>query len=369
MKIGFDAKRLYNNFTGLGNHSRTTIDILTRYCPNNSFVLYTPKIKETVVTTPYLDKPHCTTHFPHGMLKGSIWRTFGIAGDVKHDGVEVFHGLSNELPVGLHVPSVVTIHDVAFKTFPEMYHWQDRQIYDLKWRYALSHADRIVAISETTKKEILSYYDVDESKIDVVYQPVANRYYEPVSRRPMSYPYDSPYMLYVGSINSRKNLLGIVKAMELLPSDLRLPLIVVGNGGTYRQEVEAYIATHNMQDDVIFVGQKINPDELHQLYLHAEVFVYPSFCEGFGLPVAEALLSHCPVVTSNVSSLPEAGGEMSMQADPNDIADISSKIQMVLTDNDLRKRMKDEGYEYAMKKFHPKESAMRLMNIYESLVR
>ena len=369
MKIGFDAKRLYNNFTGLGNHSRTTIDILARYCPENTFVLYTPKIKHTVVTTPYTEKPHCRTCLPGGLLKGSLWRTFGIAGDVRRDGVEIFHGLSNELPVGLRVPSVVTIHDVAFKTFPDMYHWQDRQIYDLKWRYALSHADRIVAISEATKKEILTYYDVDESKIDVVYQPVASRYYEPAPHRPVSYPFDSPYMLYVGSINSRKNLLGIVKAIELLPSDLRMPLVVVGNGGAYRQEVEAYIASHNMQDDVIFVGQKIDPDELQQLYLHAEVFVYPSFCEGFGLPVAEALLSRCPVVTSNVSSLPEAGGEMSMQADPNDVADISKKIEKVLSDSDLRAKMKDAGYEYAMKKFHPKESALQLMKIYQSIVK
>ncbi len=369
MKIGFDAKRLYNNFTGLGNYSRATIDILTHYCADNNFVLYTPKIKQTAVTTPYLDKPLCKTRLPHGMLKGGLWRTFGIAGDVKRDGIEIFHGLSNELPSGLHVPSVVTIHDVAFKTFPDMYHWQDRQIYDLKWRYALKHADRIVAISEATKLEILTYYDVDESKIDVVYQPVANRYYEPVSRRPVSYPYDSPYMLYVGSVNSRKNLLGIVKAMELLPSDLRLPLVVVGSGGAYKQEVETYIATHNMQNDVIFPDKRISDDELHQLYMHAELFVYPSFCEGFGLPVAEALLSHCPVVTSKVSSLPEAGGEMSMLADPNDPADISKKIQTVLTDNDLRARMKTEGYEYAMKKFHPQESATRLMYIYEKLVK
>lgn len=308
MKIGFDAKRLYNNFTGLGNHSRTTIDILTAEYPDNQYILYTPKLRLNHVTSPYLQKAGCHTVQPHGFLRGGLWRTFGLPTDLKRDGIELFHGLSNELPVGIRrsgIPSVVTIHDVAFRTFTDMYHWADRQIYDQKWRYAVRHADRIIAISECTKRDIIRFYDIDESKIDVVYQPVNVRYYE----QPRKSGEDSPYMLYVGSINSRKNLLGIVKAMELLPPDIDLPLYIVGNGHEYKREVESYIAAHGLQSRFRWLGG-LTHDELQQLYANAQLFVYPSFYEGFGLPVVEAMLSGCPVVSSNVSSLRGVVGNM-----------------------------------------------------------
>jgi len=395
MKIGFDAKRLYNNFTGLGNHSRTTIDILTEYFPENAYFLYTPKIKgfkssfnsETLNdlnpladsrVEKYLTKRCCNTIMPNGLLKGSIWRTFGIPKNLRNDGVELFHGLSNELPVGIRksgVPSVVTIHDVAFRTFTDMYHWQDRKIYDMKWRYAVNHADRIIAISECTKQDILRFYDVDESKIDVVYQPVAPRFYEEneecesckselITQTPELL---GGFLLYVGSINSRKNLLGVVKAIELLPKDLQIPLVVVGGGREYKEEVKRYIAEHNMERLVIFPNNRVSDEELNILYSKAKAFVYPSFYEGFGLPVVEALLSRCPVITSNVSSLPEAGGPYSLQANPASIEDIRDKIVTVLTDDILCGKMISGGYEYAMKTFHPKTCAEKLMEVYFKL--
>ena len=160
MRIGFDAKRLYNNFTGLGNYSRTVIDILTAEYPENEYFLYTPKTRLNGVTLPYYGKHNCHTITPKGVMRGSAWRSYGLVGDMKSDGIELFHGLSNEMPTGLFhsgIKSVVTIHDVAFRTFPDMYHWHDRKIYDMKWQYACNHADSIIAISECTKKDVLEY--------------------------------------------------------------------------------------------------------------------------------------------------------------------------------------------------------------------
>lgn len=369
MKIGFDAKRLYNNFTGLGNHSRNTIDILSEYYPDNKYVLYTPRIKYNEMMSIYLEKENCDTNVPKGLITGSLWRTFSVAKVAQSDKVEVFHGLSNELPVGLKMPSVVTIHDVAFRGFPEMYHWQDRKIYDIKWRYACNNADRIIAISEYTKSDIVKYYNVDPDKIDVVYQPVSQRYYEEVEKRREVLHILDPYILYVGSINSRKNLLGAIKAIQMMPSDLQIPLVVVGSGKEYKVEVEAYVASNGLQDMVLFQDHDVSDEELQQLYLHAELFVYPSFYEGFGLPIVEALLSRCPVVTSNVSSLPEAAGAVSLKSNPEDIKDISANIERVLTDEDLRKKMKSAGYDYAMKTFNPEVSAKKLMEIYKRVKR
>ena len=409
MKIGYDAKRLFNNFTGLGNYSRTMIDILTTYVPEHQYLLYSPKVTRNQVTMPYLEMGGCRTIVPTGMMKGSLWRTYGMASALKNDEIDLFHGLSNELPVGLErrrIPSVVTIHDVAFHTFPDMYRWHDRMIYDRKWKYACRHASHIIAISESTKADIIRFYDVPEEKISVVYQPVSKVYYErealeppltppkegdsccfdsspfggfspPITREPkwVQRPLNKrgvsgsrvPYMQYVGSVNSRKNLLGIVKAMELLPADLQLPLTIVGGGGNYKREVEQYIAEHHI-GHLFQWATAIDSESLKQLYTNATMFLYPSFYEGFGLPVVEALLSGCPVLTSNTSSLPEAGGPGSLQVDPRNVEEIRDGIVKILTDDVLRNQMIESGRKYAQEKFHPETLAKKVEEVYERVV-
>lgn len=379
MRIAFDAKRLFNNFTGLGNHSRTTLDILTEFFPESEYLLLTPKIRENAVTQPYLQHEHCSLVMPKGPIRsfspcGALWRTFSLAKVAAEHGATVFHGLSNELPTGLKqhgLRSVVTIHDVAFRTFPDMYHWHDRQIYDLKWRYACRHADHIIAISESTRQDVLRFYGVPEERVSVVYQPVQRLFYTPQAEPRLvaeqavgSLPKD--YILYVGSVNSRKNLLGIVQAMELLPPDLRLPLVVVGQGGEYRQRVMDYIAAHQLEKHVLWAGSVNDNRQLQALYQCAVLFVYPSFYEGFGLPVVEAQLSGCPVVTSNVSSLPEAGGPHSLQADPTSAESIADCLSRVLTDSELRRRMTTEGQAYARRTFDPQSLARQLFATYQT---
>jgi glycosyltransferase involved in cell wall biosynthesis len=379
MRIVFDAKRLFNNFTGLGNHSRTTLDILTEFFPESEYLLLTPKIRENAVTQPYLQHEGCSLVMPKGPFRsfspcGALWRTFSLAKVAAEHGATVFHGLSNELPTGLKqhgLRSVVTIHDVAFRTFPDMYHWHDRQIYDLKWRYACRHADHIIAISESTRQDVLRFYGVPEERVSVVYQPVQRLFYTPQTEPRLvaeqaveGLPQD--YLLYVGSVNSRKNLLGIVRALEQLPQDVRLPLVVVGNGGEYKQKVLEYVVAHHLEQHLIWAGSIIDNRQLQALYQCAALFVYPSFYEGFGLPVVEALLSGCPVVTSNVSSLPEAGGPHSLQADPTSVESIADCLFRLLTDTDLRQRAIVEGQAYARRTFDPPTLARQLHSIYLS---
>ncbi len=379
MRIAFDAKRLFNNFTGLGNHSRTTLDILTEFFPESEYLLLTPKIRENAVTQPYLQHEGCSLVMPKGPIRsfspcGALWRTFSLAKVAAEHGATVFHGLSNELPMGLKqhgLRSVVTIHDVAFRTFPDMYHWHDRQIYDLKWRYACRHADHIIAISESTRQDVLRFYGVPEERVSVVYQPVQRLFYTPQAEPRLvaeqaveGLPQD--YLLYVGSVNSRKNLLGIVRALEQLPQDVRLPLVVVGNGGEYKQKVLEYVVAHHLEQHLIWAGSIIDNRQLQALYQCAALFVYPSFYEGFGLPVVEALLSGCPVVTSNVSSLPEAGGPHSLQADPTSVESIADCLFRLLTDTDLRQRAIVEGQAYARRTFDPPTLARQLHSIYLS---
>ena len=372
MTIAFDAKRLFNNFTGLGNYSRTTLDILTEQFPEDKFLLLTPKVVENNVTHTYLHHKGCQTILPKSKDFGSLWRTFSQASVAAEHGADVYHGLSNELPVGLQkhgIRSIVTIHDVAFKTFPNMYHWHDRFIYDQKWRYACKHADHIVAISESTRQDVLRFYDVPEDRVSVVYQPIQRLFYTPQSEPRTLAEHTIPnlpqdYILYVGSVNSRKNLLGILQAMEQLPEDIRLPLVVVGNGREYKQRVLEYVVKHHLEKHIIWAGSIVDNRALQALYQCAALFVYPSFYEGFGLPVVEALLSRCPVVTSNVSSLPEASGPSTLQAEPTSTDSIADCMQRLLTDSDLRQHVVNEGETYARKTFDPSTLAHQLYATY-----
>ncbi len=177
-----------------------------------------------------------------------------------------------------------------------------------------------------------------------------------------------PFMLYVGSINSRKNLLGAVKALEMLPASVRIPLLIVGGGREYKREVEQYVSEHGLQQWCRFLSNVSN-EQLQLLYTMARLFVYPSFYEGFGLPLVEARLSGCPVISSNVSSLPEAAGSHALLVDPNDTEALSKAMDSLITDDTLHDTLAVETMKEAMATLHPKVLAAQLMSVYDSVLK
>lgn len=351
MKIGFDAKRYYHNNTGLGNYSRTLVGDLQSFFPENEYKLYDAK---------------------------SFERTFRLGGRAYNDGCQLFHGLSNELPFDIKIPSIVTIHDVCWRTFPEMYHFFDRKMYDWKYGKSCLKADKVVAISESTKRDIMRIYGVREEKIEVIYQPVARNYYTPlphveakstVKEQLPSLPDD--FILYVGSINKRKNLLSVVKALEVIPTDQRPLLLAVGNGHEYRREVEEYISAHGLGKYVTIVNSINDNSILQSLYSEAMAFVYPSFYEGFGLPVVEAALQHTPVITSTVSSLPEAAGQDACLIDPNRndaVEAIAHHIQHLITDETFHDEVATKMERYAREMFTPEVLTKKMMALYNRML-
>lgn len=371
-RIGYDAKRLFNNFTGLGNYSRTLLSNLAECYPDNAYFLYSPKVAKNEETHFFLNSPMFSVHLPKGGSR-AYWRSWGIKSDLRKHRVELFHGLSHEIPMGLHrldIKSVVTIHDLVFKYYPEQFAFFDRQIYDFKFKYACQHADKIIAISESTKQDIIKFYNIAPEKITVIYQSCHERFMQERSPKTIEatlkrYKLPSEYFFYVGSIIERKNLLGIIQAMEMLPADLQLPLVVIGEGKAYKQKVLSYIAEKKLTDKVIFI--KADFDDMPALYQHAKIFLYPSYYEGFGIPVLEALFSRTPVITSNVSSLPEAGGEDTYLVDPTQPEQIAIGIQKILTDDVFRHQMIGKGYAYAQQ-FRGEPLAEQLMDLYESLL-
>lgn len=378
MQIAYDAKRLFNNFTGLGNYSRTLIDMLTTRFPDNTYLLYTPKISDANVVKPYRHKEHCSTRMPDGLVRGSLWRGYGLAKELKKDQADLYHGLSHELPMGLgaaRIPAVVTMHDVAWRTFPAMYHRWDRAIYDFKARYACREAQRIVAISEATKRDVCKFYNVKEEKVEVIYQPAQQLFYaelnkELAHRKLKQYLPQLPtdYLLYVGSVNRRKNLMGIVRALEAIPAGEQLPLVVVGNGREYLEEVHSYVCRYKLSRKFFLFTDIYDNRLLRYLYECATAFVFPSFNEGFGLPVVEAQLCGTPVVTSNVSCLPEAGGPHSLLVNPNDPESIAHAIRTLLADDEARQQRGRASRQWALETFAPTRLAEQMMQMYRGVV-
>lgn len=344
MRIGFDARRYFHNHTGLGNYSRTLVTDLKRQFPDVDAVLYDEK---------------------------SFTRTFRLGRKAAADDCQLFHGLSNELPYDLRrgaadrPRSVVTIHDTAWRTFPDMYHPIDRRIYDVKYGHAARHADCVVAISESTKRDVMRFYDVPEERVHVIYQPVQRMFYQPLEG-PL--PDEAPYLLSVGSINSRKNLFTTLKAYARLSAGNRPRMLVVGQGRDYERLCRRFVAEQGLERDVVFLGSVNTTERLHALYCGAMAMLYPSFYEGFGLPVVEALLSGCPVLTSNVSSLPEAAGPGALFCHPSNVEEMAVQMQRLVDDAALRERLAREGADYCRSKFAPERLTRQMYELYTTLL-
>ncbi|MCI5080547.1 MAG: glycosyltransferase family 4 protein [Saprospiraceae bacterium] len=372
LRIGFDAKRLFNNFTGLGNYSRTLVKNLETSYPENSYYLFTPKVKKNSETNYFLNSPNLDLVTPK-MGPGAFWRSFTIKKNMKRKKLDLYHGLSHEIPFGVSrtgIKTVVTIHDLIFKFYPEQYGWIDRKLYDIKFKYACEHADRIVAISESTKKDIVKEYQVPAEKISVIYQSCHERFMQEKSDNIKAsvlekYKLPSEYLFYVGSIVERKNLLGIVQAMEKLPPKIDIPLVVVGNGGAYKNKVLQYIKQKQLQQRIHFIAPAF--EDLPALYQQASIFIYPSHYEGFGIPILEALFSRTPVITSNTSSLPEAAGKNAYLINPDEPVQMAIGIEHILTDAAFRQTMIEQGYAHAQQ-FEGERLTQQMMELYEEVI-
>ncbi len=376
-KIAFDAKRIFNNQTGLGNYSRTLLDNLYRFFPEQAYLLYTPRLPDR--SNKYAEQfttKTANTRFKH------IWRSYSIRKDLERDAIDLYHGLSNEIPFWLkNTKTVVTIHDVIFKVLPHTYPQLDRWLYEEKTKYACKYAHKIIAISEQTKADLIKFYGTDPTKIEVIYQPCQPIFYEEekvvdklgdnFSLFPnLNYLNELPsaYILYVGSIIERKNLLSVVKAIQQLPESQRIPLVVVGNGKRYKKKVQTYIIENHLEKWIIWITDLTSVQALKHIYEKAQLLIYPSYYEGFGLPIVEAMLCGIPVITSNVSALKEAGGDAAKLIDPNDVPAMSAAIQEILGDSNLQRWMGEKGRSAALKKFDPKRLTAEVMKVYQRLL-
>lgn len=374
--IGYDAKRIVRNGTGLGNYGRTLINDLAAVVPGDwQLRLYAPDAGREALRSQVAVSEQVQFAYPqHRPLKiqRSLWRVSSIVNDLKHDGVKLYHGLTGELPKGIRtagIRSVVTIHDLIFLRHPEYYNRLDVKIYEWKFQTACREADRIIAISERTKQDIMELGGVSEDRIDVIYQSCSPRFQTAVTQQQQDevrrcYGLPQRFVLSVGSIEERKNIRLAVRALRHLPEDVHL--VAVGRQTDYSQNVLKEAADDGLGQRVHFL-RNVSDADLQVLYQLAEVFVYPSRYEGFGIPIIEAIHSGLPVAAATGSCLEEAGGPDCLYVSPDDAEALAASIGKMLKGATGREQRIQRNRDY-VRRFEGNDVAGQVLGVYQRLL-
>jgi len=264
--------------------------------------------------------------------------------------------------------SVVTIHDLIFMRYPNLYSYFDRKIHYYKFKYAANKADLVIAISEQTKKDIVTYLKINPNKIKVIYQGCAPVFKEEIpiefielTRKKYQLPSD--FILNVGTIEKRKNVLSVIKAIK----EMDTQLVIIGKKTTYFKDINTYIVENSLQNKVIFL-ENVELKELASIYKMATIFIYPSVFEGFGIPIVEALYSKTPVITSKGSCFSEAGGENSIYINPLNPEEIRIELSELLANSEKREVMKQKGFEF-VQKFNDAQIAKNWIDTYQEIIK
>ena len=288
-----------------------------------------------------------------GPLRRIAWEQLALPRMLRTLGIDVFHAPANILPARLPCPSVVTVHDLAFLRYPQFFR-PSRRLYQRRFTaHSVARAAQVVAASESAKQDLVELMRVPEERTHVIYpgiaadfQPVGDP--ETLARFRAKHGLPEQYLLYLGTLEPRKNLLTLVEAYARLRGQVAdaPPLVLAGAKGWYYQPLFSRARALGLERSVIFPGY-VARDEQPLWYAGAELFVFPSLYEGFGLPVVEALACGTPTITSNVSSLPEVAGDVARQIDPRNAEALAHLLREVLANDDARDRMARAGPSWA----------------------
>jgi glycosyltransferase involved in cell wall biosynthesis len=278
------------------------------------------------------------------------WEQAALPFVARRDRLDVFHGTMNVLPRWLPCPGVVTIHDLAFLRWPEQVPVRRYRYLATAVRAAAKRAARVIAVSESTKRDVVELLGVDPARITVTYLGVDARF-RPSSAAELAAFRERahlhrPYVLAVGNLEPRKNLPALLRAFARLASEIPHQLVLVGAEGWLTGEIHMTVERLRLGDRVRMTGF-VEDDELPAWYGGADLFVYPSLYEGFGLPVVEAMACGTPVVTANASSLPEVAGDAAVTVEPRDDDTIAAGMRRVLSDATLARALRGRGRERA----------------------
>jgi len=345
-RIGIDARKLHD--FGVGTYIRNLLKQLARIDQATEYILLCRPSDTSVVNE--LGVNFRAVAEPAGNY--SFSEQVRIPMTLRRECVDLYHAPHYVLPPLTQCKSIVTIHDVIHLLFPQYLPGRLAHVYARATLWAAARrADRILTVSETSKNDILRRFKLPAEKITVIYNAIDERFNvepsaEQVHRVRERYQLDEQFVLYVGNIKPHKNLERLIDAFDRLRlSDFpHLRLLIIGDEISKYPALRRAVHVHKLHKEVRFLGF-VPIETLAVLYRLADVFVFPSLYEGFGLPPLEAMASGAPVVTSNVSSLPEVVGDAALLVDPYDPESIADGIRQVLTDDDLRETLRARGFE------------------------
>ncbi len=283
---------------------------------------------------------------------------------------DLFHGTLNVVPLASPIPTVVTIHDLAFIQFPQTFRPYNRIYLDFATRMSVKRASRILAVSEHTKREVVGILGIPAERIVVTYDAVRQHFVPPAPTTLEAFraKYELPaqFILYVGTLEPRKNLLTLLEAYHKVAQVSNVPLLVGGGKGWMNGPLFKRLEELGLREKVKFVGY-LAEEELPLWYAAATIFVFPSIYEGFGMPPLEAMACGTPVITSNSSSLPEVVGPAGITVAPMDVEGWAKAILDLLKDKALRAELRERGFRQAQA-FSWRTTAEKTLKVYEEVL-
>lgn len=375
MKVGIDANSLsYPKRTGIGRYTVGVLDQLFIIAPDNEYYLYAaqpidPKIKQD--WSKYNNVIYREGNFPSRY----IWQQLFLGRWLKRDNPDVYLALDGLLPLGCSIPSVTIVHDLIWLHYPESTAPHVRWVYRLRLKSSARKARHCIAVSETTRADLLKYTGLEPSKVTVAYNGVETKFKpqgeEKINQVLEVHKIRRPYIFFIGNLMKHKNLVSLIKAYKIFINEINdkeipVPQLVIAGCRNWRSStIFETVRTLKLENYVNFLGY-VTDSELMVLYSGAEFFVFPSLIEGFGLPILEAQACGTPVVCSNTYSLPEVGGDSVIYFDPYDVEDMATKMLEVYEDKKLQEKLRRKGFEN-IKRFSWQKTASQILSVLEEI--
>ena len=329
---------------------------------------------------PRADFPKATSNWQYRIIgPKKMWTQIGLPLNLflSKDKPDIFFSPGHYAPRFSPIPTVISIMDLAFFHFPEYFTKKDLAQLRSWTSYSVKKAKAIITISTSSKDDIIKLYGTLSDRVHVVYLGIKNTvtlkpHIYPMQELQTKYGINKDFVLFVGTLQPRKNISRLVEAFSLLAKNEKnqnssIQLVIVGKKGWQYEEILESPKKFGVEDRVKFLDF-VPDEELTMLYQNARCFVWPSLYEGFGLPILEAMKLGCPVITSNVSSMPEAGGDAALYVDPKDVQDIAKKLEKVLSDSKLRSEMVEKGKKQ-VQKFSWEKTARQTLAILEEVAK
>ena len=368
MRIGMDIRELEKDkMTGIGRYLLNFLSYVSKYDKENEYILFGNQktlcpISGINITLKIMSE-----------FNRIYWDQILLAKQLYKENIDIFFSPNHKFPIFSPIKSIITVHDLYpflindFDPLPKIL------LMPYYYKFMFHNADFIITVSEYTKKMMLEQSNLDSNKIKVIYNCVGEEFKilekkECLKKLVRLYGIDKDFILYVGNLKPHKNLKRLIEAYYLLSPNLRskFELVIIAKKDTFFPALYKMVKDNNLEKDVIFTDF-VRDDELAYFYNAATAYISVSLHEGFGLPFVEAMACGTPVISANVSASPEIVGDAAILLDPLDIKQISRAMQMMLTDEQLRKELSKKGLERA-KIFSVKSSSEQLLRIFKELI-